>query len=69
MSLICKVLGHKLETCHYESDGLFFQISRPQFDGIGRAHRYISAECERCKEQVPLGKCIDSLMAAKEEGK
>lgn len=69
MSFICKVLGHKRETCYYESDGLLCQISSARLDGIGRAHRYISTKCERCKEQVPLGKCIDKLMSSKEEGK
>lgn len=62
MSILCAMFGHRAET--YGSQG---KIAAPYHDGIGRAHRTITAKCVRCDEWFKVVSVIDRLMQEEKE--
>lgn len=59
--ILCDLLGHKPNL--YGSQG---KIGPPYHDGIGRSHRWVSAQCERCRAMFPVGSVIDPVTSERD---
>lgn len=54
MSLLCKIVGHKLPLGWHRKEVGYGKVTEFCEDGIGHKHGLVSARCERCDEWFPV---------------